>query len=331
MVLNWNRVKKSALLVIFCVIVIVRSNNIKTNNITHDFNNIVSNAQCTDDSCFIYISYPETHDIYRLSKASGEVVSLGLTGVNLLIQGNTLYYSDRCKGYTYDNLYAYSLSEITKPVCIATCQDSLLQFYPVGERFFAYHYLTNPTILDPKEGSAEDLPYEIYLRVTEEDSIGMNITGVEIDEETDCYPVYRTQGTEKTHLFDFCVSDAIHPKVNNYCFFDGDVMYHVSDRDGVYTPLDNTCITRVAPDADGVYRSEILYEGTDSLRLLGVGNGNLYAKRHDGTVLYIIGTDGVCRSEVPLDPNAMCFVGNTDGLLYAVNAEDMTYQTFGES
>lgn len=324
--------KKTCLFLFLCISIFFCISCQAPDGVVHDFDNTVARALCVDDADHIYVSIPTTHEIVRIPKAGGDAVSLGFTGSNLLVQGNTLYFTERNQAGAFaGDLYAYALSGDADPVCIASQSDSIIQYYPVGEQFFVWHYLTEPAMLDAEDGTSETLPYEIYLRVTEEDSVGMDITGIEIDEETDCYPVYRTQGTVKTHLFDFCVSDAIHPKVNNYCFFDGDVMYHVSDRDGVYTPLDNTCITRIWPDADGVYRSEILYEGTDSLRLLGVGNGNLYAKRHDGTVLYIIGTDGVCRSEVPLDPNALCFVGNTDGLLYAVNAEDMTYQTFGES
>ena len=331
-IIRWGLYEKQYLYLILCITMIFCISCQAPDSVVHDFDNTVAGALCADDADYIYVSTPTTPEIVRIPKAGGDAVSLGFTGSNLLVQGDTLYFTDRNQagGFAGD-LYAYALTGDADPVCIASQSDSIIQYYPVGEQFFVRHYLTDPAMLNMEDGTAESLPYEIYLRVTEDESVGMDITGIEIDEETDCYPVYRTQGTEKTHLFDFYVFEAIHPKINNYCFFDGDVMYHVSDPDGVYTFTDNTCITRVAPDESGVYRSEILYECTDSLQLLGVGNGNLYAKRHDGTVLYIIGTDGVCRSEVPLDPNAMCFVGNTDGLLYAVNAEDMTYQTFGES
>ncbi len=318
-----------AVLLLFLCLFFVSCSTDKT-MIQHDFDNTVAGAQCGDDADFIYVSYPTTHEIWKIPKAGGDAVSLGFTGSNLLVQGNTLYFTVRNRAGIFDgDLYAYALTGDADPVCMASQSDAMIQLYPVGERFFVWHYLTEPAMLDAEDGTAETLPYEIYLRVTEEDSIGMDITGVEIDEETTCYPVYRTQGTVKTHLFDFCVSDAIHPKVNNYCFFDGDVMYHVSDRDGVYTPLDNTCITRIWPDADGVYHSEILYEGTDSLRLLGVGDDTLYAVRHDGTMLYVISKDDVCLAETALPADTLCFIGNTDGLLYAVNPTDMTYQTFG--
>ena len=297
----------------------------------HDFDNTVAGAQCADDADFIYVSAPTTHEIFRIPKAGGDAQSLGLTGINLILQGETLYFSTlhRDNNIINDRLYAYSLTQQKDPVCIAERPDMMLQLYPVGDDFFAVHYLTPAVMIASNDGGATELPQEIYLRVTEMSSVVMDWHGVELGDGTVCHPVYRQDGDEKTHLFDFYVEEPIHPAVNQYCFFDGDAMYHVGNRDGVYTPLDNTCITRIAPDKDGVYQSEILYEGTASLKLLGIGNGNLYARHKDGTMLDVIDMEGKCLSRHALSADALCFVGNTDGLLYAVDAEEMTFKTYG--